>query len=177
MIIVLERGATEEQIRDAPDINSMTEALSKDAAAGADYRTKATLAHNNYRADPELIRHHKGMVIAVRRIACACDGCKAALARPVATRYTPYDTCERFACFGAETIEAFAHEKRAQYDGREKRNERNSELRAVNQQRAEDGRRNEHRNECGRDRVGEEVLDQLDVVGGHRHEITGAPSH
>ena len=94
------RTYTEAQIRDAPDINAMTEALSKDAPGNADSRTKATLAHNNYRADPELIKQHKGMVIAVRRIACACAGCKAALARPVATRYTPYDTCERFACFG-----------------------------------------------------------------------------
>ena len=34
----------------------LTHDLSKDAPAKADYRTKATLAHNNYRADPELIK-------------------------------------------------------------------------------------------------------------------------
>mmetsp|Transcript_15446 Transcript_15446/g.41701 ORF Transcript_15446/g.41701 Transcript_15446/m.41701 type:complete len:107 (-) Transcript_15446:7-327(-) len=38
-------------------------------------------------------------VIAVRRIACACDGCKRALRRPIATRYTPHDDCARFGVF------------------------------------------------------------------------------
>eukprot|EP00966_Prymnesium_polylepis_P020014 461072-Prymnesium_polylepis.1 len=61
--------------------------------------TKATMAHNNYRADPEL-QTGEHCVIAVRRIACACDGCKAALRRPIATRYTPYDTCERSGMMG-----------------------------------------------------------------------------
>mmetsp|Transcript_15443 Transcript_15443/g.41669 ORF Transcript_15443/g.41669 Transcript_15443/m.41669 type:complete len:150 (-) Transcript_15443:2228-2677(-) len=48
-------------------------------------------------------------VIAVRRLACACDGCRRALKRPVATgsdpyatgtRYAPHDDCARAAMMG-----------------------------------------------------------------------------
>ena len=60
---------------------------------------KATLAHNNYRADPDL-QKGRDRVIAVRRIACACQGCRTALRRPVEQRYNPHDNCARFAIFG-----------------------------------------------------------------------------
>ena len=88
-----------DDIRDAPEIVPMTVQLSKDAPADADSLTKATLAHNNYRADPEL---QTGVhpVIAVRRIACGCDGCKRALRRPITERYSPHDDCERFGMMG-----------------------------------------------------------------------------
>ena len=94
------RTYKEGDIGDAPAIKPLTDDLSKDAPAKADYRTKATLAHNNYRADPELIKLKKKMVIAVRRLACACEGCRKALQRPIATRYMPHDTCARFDYFG-----------------------------------------------------------------------------
>lgn len=77
----------------------MTDALSRDAPADADARVKATLGHNNYRADPELQRDGR-YTIAVRRLACACDGCRKALERPIATRYSPHDDCARAASFG-----------------------------------------------------------------------------
>ena len=38
------------------------------------------------------------MVIAVRRL--ACEGCRQALQRLIATRYMPHDTCARFDYFG-----------------------------------------------------------------------------
>jgi len=94
------RTYTEADIGDAPAIKPMTDDLSKDAPAKTDYRTKATLAHNNYRADSELIKLRRKPVIAVRRLACACEGCRQALQRPIATRYSPHDTCAHFAEFG-----------------------------------------------------------------------------
>ena len=94
------RTYTEADIGDAPAIKPMTDDLSKDAPAKTDYRTKATLAHNNYRADSELIKLRRKPVIAVRRLACACEGCRRALQRPIATRYSPHDTCAHFAEFG-----------------------------------------------------------------------------
>ena len=94
------RTYTEADIGDAPAIKPLTDDLSKDAPAKADYRTKATLAHNNYRADPELIKLRRKPVIAVRRLACACEGCRRALLQPIATRYAPHDTCVHFAEFG-----------------------------------------------------------------------------
>jgi hypothetical protein len=60
---------------------------------------KATMAHNNYRADPDLQKSAE-RVIAVRRIACACEGCRAALRRPAGQRYAKHDDCARFAIFG-----------------------------------------------------------------------------
>ena len=90
---------TETDIRDAPAMQSMTDELARDAQKDADPRVKATLGHNNFRADPELQRDGK-CVIAVRRLACACKGCRAALKRPIATRYSPHDTCARFESFG-----------------------------------------------------------------------------
>lgn len=89
----------EKHIRDAPEIDPMTDDLAKDAPAGADSRVKATLGHNNSRADPELQRdgHY---TIAVRRLACACDGCRQALERPIATRYDAHNDCVRFTSFG-----------------------------------------------------------------------------
>ena len=73
--------------------SSMTAALSRGVPASMDARMKATLAHNNYRGDPELQRPGKPRVIMVRRLACACAGCRAHLALPIAQRYTPHDDC------------------------------------------------------------------------------------
>ena len=61
---------SEKDISNPPEIDAMTAALARDAPAGADSRMKATLAHNNYRADPELQKEGSLKVIAVRRIAC-----------------------------------------------------------------------------------------------------------
>jgi hypothetical protein len=100
---------TEADIRHAPEIVPMTSQLDRDAPADAHSLTKATMAHNNYRADPELQRAGAHPVIAVRRLACACDGCRRALKRPVATgsdpyatgtRYAPHDDCARAAMMG-----------------------------------------------------------------------------
>ena len=93
------RTYTEKEIRDAPEMNPMTDALARDAPANADPRVKATLGHNNYRADPELQRDGR-FTIAVRRLACGCDGCRKALERPIATRYDPHDNCARATSFG-----------------------------------------------------------------------------
>ena len=41
----------------------------------------------------------------------------------------------------------------------------------------DNGAGNEDRHEGRRHRVGEEILDQLDVVGGDADEIAGAPPH
>ena len=64
---------TEADIRDAPAMHAMTDQLARDMPADADPHVKATLGHNNFRADPELQRDGK-CIIAVRRLACACDG-------------------------------------------------------------------------------------------------------
>ncbi len=40
----------------------------------------------------------------------------------------------------------------------------------------EHGERHQHRHQRRRHRVGEEVLDQLDVVGGHADQVAGAPA-
>ena len=66
-----------------------------------DSRMKATLAHNNYRADPELQREGQNKVIAARRLACACAGCRAHLQLPIANRYKPHDDCAWAAIFEA----------------------------------------------------------------------------
>lgn len=93
------RTYEESDIREAPDIKPMTDDLSRDAPVDADSRTKATFAHNNYRADPEL-QTGAHYVIAVRRIACRCNGCARALQRPIMTRYSPHEACERFPIWG-----------------------------------------------------------------------------
>eukprot|EP00966_Prymnesium_polylepis_P337185 7391931-Prymnesium_polylepis.2 len=89
---------TEADIRDAPAMHAMTDQLARDMPADADARVKATLGHNNFRADPELQRDGK-CVIAVRRLACACNGCRTALKRPITTRYSPHDNCVRAESF------------------------------------------------------------------------------
>ena len=89
---------TEADIRDAPAMHAMTDQLARDMPADADPRVKGTLGHNNFRADPELQRDGK-CIIAVRRLACACDGCRAAFKRPIATRYSPHDNCVRAESF------------------------------------------------------------------------------
>ena len=83
----------EADIRPVPEIKAMTDALSSGVPASMDSRTKATLAHNNYRADPELQKEGQNKVIMVRRLACACAGCRARLALPIAQRYAPHDDC------------------------------------------------------------------------------------
>lgn len=94
------RTYTEADIADLKEeIKSMTAALSRDVPASIDSRMKATLAHNNYRADPELQTREK-RIICVRRIACGCAGCMARLRLPLPQRYEPHDTCERFRIFG-----------------------------------------------------------------------------
>ena len=90
----------EKDITNPPEVKPMTAALAADAPEHADPRTKATLAHNNYRADPELQKEGERRVIMVRRLACACDGCRAHLALPIAQRYAPHDDCEHFASLG-----------------------------------------------------------------------------
>jgi hypothetical protein len=69
--------------------------------ASMDSRMKATLAHNNYRADPELQKEGANKVIMVRRLACACSGCRAHLALPVAQRYLPHKDCAWYGNFEA----------------------------------------------------------------------------
>ena len=96
---------TEADIGEPPNIASMTKALSLDAPKGRtstahvahDKMVKATLGHNNYRADPELQGATK--VIAVRRLACRCAGCERHLQLPVGQRYAPHDDCEYAAIF------------------------------------------------------------------------------
>ena len=98
---------TAADIGQPPEINAMTDVLARDAPRDRklaaqvehDKMVKATLAHNNYRADPELQLHGKPRVVMVRRIACGCPGCKRHLAMPVAERYKPHDDCERAAMF------------------------------------------------------------------------------
>ena len=102
------RTYTKDDICDPPEIKSMTDALSRDAPRDRthhdqvehDKMVKATLAHNNYRADPELQKHGQPHVIAVRRIACLCAGCRAHLNLPVSDRYKPHDDCEYADIFG-----------------------------------------------------------------------------
>lgn len=91
----------EDDIRDAPAMKEMTAALAADAEEGEDSRIKATLGHNNFRADPDLQKDGK-YIIAARRLGCLCDGCRRALARPIATRYKPHDDCVHAAAFGRD---------------------------------------------------------------------------
>ena len=90
---------TEADICTPPEMAAMTAALSTGVPASMDSRMKATLAHNNYRADPELQREGQNKVIAARRLACACAGCRAHLQLPIANRYEPHDDCAWAAIF------------------------------------------------------------------------------
>jgi hypothetical protein len=90
---------TEADICTPPEMAAMTAALSTGVPASMDSRMKATLAHNNYRADPELQREGQNKVIAARRLACACAGCRAHLQLPIANRYKPHDDCAWAAIF------------------------------------------------------------------------------
>jgi hypothetical protein len=93
LVARLFRTYTEKDIVTPPEMHSMTAALSAGVPASMDARKKATLAHNNYRADPELQKAGQSRVIMVRRLACACAGCRARLALPIAQRYLPHDDC------------------------------------------------------------------------------------
>ena len=100
------RTYTEADIGNPPAIDSMTDALARDwpkggTAYGAEHDklVKATLAHNNYRADPELQTDTK-KVIMVRRLACYCKGCRARLELPIAQRYDEHDDCVLSYAFG-----------------------------------------------------------------------------
>ena len=85
----------------------MTDVLARDAPRNResaaqvahDRMVKATLAHNNYRADPELQTDTQKVIMA-RRIACCCKGCRAHLEMPIADRYKAHDDCELAAVFG-----------------------------------------------------------------------------
>jgi hypothetical protein len=74
----------------------------------------------------------------------------------------------------AETIDAPAAEHRDQRGVQQKRNQHEGERPADRAQDGEHGQRDEHGDQRRRDGVGEEVLDQLDVVRGHAHQVAGA---
>ena len=88
---------TEADISDPPEIEPIGPALMKDTPVGMDPNMRkmcmGVLGHYNYRADPELQKPGRNRVIAVRRLACACDACKAQLMKPITQRYKAYDTC------------------------------------------------------------------------------------
>ena len=64
----------------------------------------------------------------------------------------------------------------AEHDHREDGSEGGRERPAEREQHRDDGRRHEHRHQAGCDGVGEEVLDELHVVGRHRHQVARTPA-
>ena len=75
----------------------------------------------------------------------------------------------------AEAVDARAAQHRRQRRVEQERHQHQRQRPAADSgQRGQDGQWHQDRHERGRHRVGEEVLDQLDVVGGHADEVAGA---
>ena len=75
----------------------------------------------------------------------------------------------------SERVHPVTGEEGAQRDHREDGSEGRRERPAERDEHRDDGRRHEHRHQAGGDGVGEEVLDELHVVGRHRHQVARAP--
>ena len=87
------------------------------------------------------------------------------------------ELARRFARLAAQAIDALAHQEGAQAHGEQERQQRQRQPAVGPGQHRDHGRRHQDGDEGRRHGVGEEVLDQLDVVGGQRHQIAGAPAH
>ncbi len=83
----------------------------------------------------------------------------------------------RFARLGAEPVDLAAQQERAQPDRRQERQQRQRQPGRFDAQPHQHHARHQDGDEGGRDGVGEEILDQLDVMGGERHQVAGAPPH
>ena len=83
----------------------------------------------------------------------------------------------RFARVGAEPVDLAAQQERAQPDRSQERQQRQRQPRRFEAQPHQHHARHQDGDEGGRDGVGEEILDQLDVMGGERHQIAGASPH
>ncbi len=80
-----------------------------------------------------------------------------------------------FAGTRAEPIDARAPEQRAQRRVGQERQDGQRHRPPEGGEGGEHHRGHQHRDQARRDGVGEEVLDQLDVVGGHAEQIAGPP--
>ena len=81
-----------------------------------------------------------------------------------------------FARARAEPVDARAPEDRREGGPGQEGQQSQSQGPAEARQHEKDADGHEHGHEGGRDRVGEEVLDQLDVMSGHADQIARAPS-
>ena len=92
-----------------------------------------------------------------------CPGVRAERRRPRARRSQPVDRA------GRARGETRAHEERQQHQPPAASRCRPSH--------AERRRRHQHRDQGRRDCMREEILDHLDVLGGHADQVAGAPPH
>ena len=83
----------------------------------------------------------------------------------------------RLARLRAEPVHPAPHQEGAEADGREERNQRERNPRARRAEHDDDDCRDQHRDEGGRHRVREEILDELDIVRGEVHQVAGPPPH
>ena len=81
-----------------------------------------------------------------------------------------------FPCARAELVDVSPAQQGAQRGIEKEGQERDGQRPAEHRQRAQHGQRHDDGDQHRRDRVGEEVLDQLDVVGGHGDEIAAPAS-